>query len=112
MDEAGPEEAEDNRVVCAFQYQTKQFQRQVGVAFRAPRSRTAKDDPKKSAICIYSFIDNDQFSTLESLFVRHAPDSCYWLPASADKGSGDGFRGRSVVIVGAGLTRHYCAPHR
>jgi hypothetical protein len=64
-------------VLCAFQYQQKQYQRQIGVAIRKPRSRTSKvpqsvklyhiltaflvqDDPKKFTFQIYSFIDNDQ----------------------------------------------------
>jgi DNA mismatch repair protein MSH2 len=35
-----------------------------------------------------------QFSTLESIFIRHGPDSCFWLPATSDSTKADGsFRG-------------------
>ncbi|CAM9890777.1 unnamed protein product, partial [Choristocarpus tenellus] len=73
---AGIRTDEVERAAVALRFKVTNHQRTVGVAARQPRQRNGMDDNVRWTLVVYEFLDNDQFSNLDTLMLQLAPQSC------------------------------------
>lgn len=78
---------EVDRPIVALKFKVANHQRTVGLAARLPSQRAGMEDMVQWALHVYEFMDNDQFSNLETLMLQLAPGLCLLtLDAEAVKG--------------------------
>ncbi|CAM9498602.1 unnamed protein product, partial [Discosporangium mesarthrocarpum] len=101
-DEPGTRE-EVERPVVAVRFKVTNHQRTVGIAVRQPRQRRSLEDRVSWTLMVYEFLDNDQFSNLDTLVLQLAPHSCLiTLDGNAAKGRP---RGDMAKLMGV-MERH------
>ncbi|CAN0184702.1 unnamed protein product [Ascophyllum nodosum] len=89
---------EVDRPIVALKLKMANHQRMVGVAARVPRQRKSLEDKVRWNLFVYEFLDNDQFSSLDTLMLQLAPGECLLaLDADAAKGKP---RGDVAKILG------------
>eukprot|EP00937_MAST-01D_sp_MAST-1D-sp2_P007639 g7639.t1 len=76
FEEAGADDVVE-QPVFAVRIVVRQFQREIGVAVRAPRARTSMKDEIRWTLRMYQFQDTEQFCHLESLIIAHSPSALY-----------------------------------
>jgi len=59
-----------NHQNLAISINKKNNQRLIGIAIHKRLNRTSNDDPISSSITLYEFLDNEQFSVLDSLLIQ------------------------------------------
>lgn len=67
----------DSSAVYAAVFVNNASDRNVGLAVVKPRLRATKEDPKTWALYLYDFIDQEHYTGLEAMLVRHAPEHVY-----------------------------------
>eukprot|EP00903_Cladosiphon_okamuranus_P013061 g12182.t1 len=93
------EKDEVDRPVVALKFKVAKHQRTVGVAARLPRQREGLEDKVRWTLAVYEFLDNDQFSNLDTLMLQLAPGQCL---LSLDAGAIEGKpRGDMAKVLAA-----------
>ncbi|CAM9157187.1 unnamed protein product [Ectocarpus sp. 4 AP-2014] len=93
---------EVDRPLCAVKFKVSRHQRTVGVAARMPRQREGMDDKVRWTLVVYEFLDNDQFSNLDTLMLQLAPGQCL---LTLDAGAAEGKPRGDIAKVLAAMER-------